>query len=59
MKNYYLIILTYTSYFTRIVQADRVAILDGCYKFMDNESEAIAYYPIEKTVIEKIENVKQ
>ena len=61
MKKYHILVITgVQAYNSHVVQADSVSWSDaGLYEFVifDNGiRKAVAYYPVNRTIIEKIEN---
>lgn len=58
MKKYYLRIVLGDLSHSRIIEADSLSTSDrGCYVFY-LKNEVISYYPIDRTIIEKIETIE-
>ena len=58
MKKYYLQVIMSISYVTKpfIVEANSVEIAEGCFIFRDVNTNLLAAYPVNRTILEKIEN---
>ena len=58
MKKYYLQVIMSISVVTKqyVVEANSVEITEGCFVFRDVNTNLLAAYPVNRTILEKIEN---
>lgn len=58
MKKYYLAILGGSNTWSKTIEAKSFdSSSDGYYRFYDRENKLMACYPINRTIIERIENL--